>query len=79
MSEGEALLDQIGSAMKGIHEVLVNQAFEKHRLKYVFPDEDTPDEHGKPTLIFVCRCDEGFERRAYNEHIRERYGNVASD
>ena len=54
----------------------VDAAFEQHRLSFTYDDDDTPDEYGRPTTLFVCRCHEGFDRSTYNRHIRDMYKEV---
>lgn len=43
--------------------------YERHRLKYVF------DKGGEE--IYVCHCEEGFDRRRFNMHIRDSFKEVA--
>ena len=54
----------------------IETVFFTHRLAYVFMDEDTPMANGKPTEVFVCKCQEGFERRKYNEHLKTKLKEV---
>ena len=55
---------------------VVDAAFERHRLAYMWEDDDTIGEDGKPTPLFVCKCTEAFDRSAYNRHIRDKYKEV---
>lgn len=45
----------------------IDDTFEEHRLAYVFIDGDNDDEE-----VFVCKCQEGFNRRHFNEHLKEK-------
>ena len=55
---------------------VVNQGFDAHRLAYVHEDEDNPLPNGRPSQLFVCKCQEAFDRSSYNEHIRDKYKEV---
>lgn len=75
--------EQIGSTMEKlvatieeINKIRIDFEYDKHRLSYTYDDDDTPDGDGKPTQLFVCRCREGFDRRAFNAHIRDAYKGV---
>lgn len=57
-------------------EFTVDAAFDLHRLAYIWHDDDTLDDAGKPTTLFVCKCQEAFDRSAYNRHIRDKYKEV---
>lgn len=56
--------------------LIVDAGFEAHRLAYLWEDDDTIGEDGKPTVLFVCKCQEAFDRSAYNRHIRDKYKEV---
>lgn len=51
---------------------IADAAYERHRLKYIWKDGDTPDSRGDPTTLFVCICEEAFDRRGFNHHIYDK-------
>lgn len=63
-------------AFEGCVAAVVNTNFETHRLSYIYEDDDNRDEIGNAPILFVCRCTEAFDRRSYNEHIRDKYKEV---
>jgi len=54
----------------GAHAESVN---ETHRLAWVHIDEDS-EPVGQ--MLFVCKCQEGLERRKFNAHIRDAYAGL---
>lgn len=47
--------------------------YEEHRFAYTHIDTDNLTRSGKPTQLFVCKCNEAFDHSAFNEHIRDSY------
>jgi len=45
-------------------------AYERHRLRYVHTQDDG-------SLLFVCICDEAFDRSSWNHHIADSFKEVA--
>ena len=66
-------LRQVLSDWVDIH---VENVFDEHRLAYIHDDEDTPDAAGRPTRLFVCKCNEAFVRRKFNEHLKDKLKEV---
>lgn len=76
IADAEWLMSSIRRNLEELLREHGDQIYDKHRLSYTYDDDDTPDGDGKPTQLFVCRCREGFERRAFNAHIRDAYKGV---
>ena len=79
--QAETLVDDaVNAALRRVLELFLQEHSERvasaHRLAYVFIDDDTLDEKGKPTQIMVCKCGEGLVRRKHNEHIKDKYKEV---
>lgn len=81
INEDTLVKDTVNAALTKVLELFledhVERVFDVHRLAYVFFDEDTPMPSGKPTEIFVCKCQEGFVRRKFNEHMKDQLKEVA--
>jgi len=69
--------DSVNAALRRVLQLFledhVDRVWDEHRLAYVFFDEDTPLTNGKPTELFVCKCQEALTRRPFNEHLRSKY------
>lgn len=69
--------ERLKAVMREFLELHVEGVFDEHRLAYIHDDEDTPDAAGRPTRLFVCKCNEAYVRRKFNEHLKNKLKEVA--
>ena len=67
--------ERMKALLREFLELHVESVFDEHRLAYMYLDEDTDPE--KAIQLFVCKCNEAFVRRKFNEHLKEKLKEVA--
>jgi hypothetical protein len=60
----------IVEALSSLLSIQAELAYNRHRLKYVHTEDDGE-------FLFVCVCEEAFDRSSWNHHITDSFKEIA--